>query len=589
MTGTNKGLSFKFTVMLLPLVTAMAIFAITGCGNAKAAPPDQDASVSAFKYREVHLPEGLGDNADKLGLNTLEESWGIWGHNLAKVLPEEHSNSVYAKNNGATIKKQFCFSSNHLYEYIEDYIDRKFDDDERVRFAIVPNDNDIVCICEKCVAAGNTKNNASPAAEKLVRRLAARFPGHIFYTSDYRTTKGLPKDSMPVNSGVLVSAMNYPLSTVETGDELKFMSRLREWAKTTPRILVWDYINNFDDYFTPYPTFGIMQRRLKNYRDNKVTALFLNGSGPDASAFSRLRTEVLAELTANPDADWRALVKEKASSIYPVTGTLISDFILDQEDHVAQNRVTLPLYEGVEKARKTYLPEETFITFHDNLRRMRDEVDGDEMKELELLLGQLALTRLELKRINGNLRESESLLADLTLLDRSGVESYSESGWTIDNYVRDYRFLLKHAKETSGSNKLKGEKLISMTSLDPDYSDISILTDGVLGIPSNYHNGNMIMSPDRYTQIAVPNVPGMKKLRVWMMYNPVYRVDIPERITLKSGSREIKSIVPEYSNDHPGHSVVEFDIPGGVDGTLMLTVYKDPESHSMALEEIEGF
>ena len=133
------------SIMLPGFLLVTALIQFPACDNARAA--DQDPTVSVFKYREVYMPEGIGENAAKLGLNTLEDDWGIWGHNISKVLPEDHSNNVFAKNNGSTVKKQFCFSSRHLYDYIEEFIDSKYDEDEKVRFAIMPNDNDIVCLC----------------------------------------------------------------------------------------------------------------------------------------------------------------------------------------------------------------------------------------------------------------------------------------------------------------------------------------------------------------------------------------------------------------------------------------------------------
>ena len=572
---------------VLPGILALGfVFSIQSCENANAADPEDSA---VFKYREIFLPEGIGENAEALGLNTLEVDWGIWGHNLAKVLPDDHSKSVYAKVNGNTLKKQFCFSSNHLYEYIEDYIDRNYDEEETIRFAIIPNDNDIVCLCEKCVTIGNKKGNATPAVTSLVRKLSQRFPGHIFYTSDYKTTKTLPKDSMPSNTGVLISAINFPLSAVQTPEETRFMNRIKDWKTTTPRVIVWDYINNFDDYFTPFPTLGAMQRRLQGYRDNEVDAVFLNGSGPDISTMSHLHTEVLAELTKNPDTDWRVLLREKAKEHYPVTGEVIADFMIAQEESVEQRGSVLPLYDGVEKALQSYLQEDEFMTFHDNLIKLREKVSGKEKQEIDKLLGELALTRLELNRIKGNPAAGEKFLKDLEALSINGYPSYNESGWTIEGYINDYRYLLDHYKDVGNRNKLKGETLIAMTPLDPDYSDISILTDGVLGTPSNYHNGNMIISPDIYSQIAIPNKSNLKKIRVWMTYNPAYKVKLPESVTLKANGRSLGVQNPQYPVNLSGHSYVDFDIPSGTEGTFTLTFFKEGDTKSMAIEEIEGF
>lgn len=580
----------KFLKDLILLAFPFTLVGITigmeSCGNVKAAANND--SNALFKYREVYLPEAIGDNALNYGLNSLDNDWGIWGHNIGRMIPEKHSQSIYAKVDGNVIKKQYCFSSPQLFEYIEEYISNKYDEDAGVMFSIIPNDNDIVCICERCVAIGNTEKDASPAVTKLVRDLAARFPAHLFFTSDYKTTRAIPVDSMPPNTGVLVSAINFPLSTGPSREEEDFISRLKLWGKTTPHVLVWDYINNFDDYFTPFPSLGAMQRRLKHYVNNNVNSIFLNGSGPDISALSRLHTEVLAALTANPDLDWQAYLKTKAKEIYPVTGELIADYMLAQEDNVVKNGIVLPLYEGVEVATKTYLPMADFITFHDSLKSLRNSTKDTEREEIDRLLGELALTRLEINRISGNLENSREFLTDLQNLATSGVHAYNESGWSIDQYITEYGYLLEQAEKSKG-NKLKGKKLIALTPLDPDYSDISILTDGVLAIPSNYHSGNLIMTPESQTRIAVPNTDGLKKLVVWMTYNPPYKLFLPEKVTLSSNGKVIKEITPSYPENFSGHSRIEFDVPSGGKEGLVLTFIKDPEKRSMALEEIEGY
>lgn len=580
---------FRLRKHMIPLISAITALAINlACSTGEKAA--QDSTSTAFRYREVYLPEGMGANARKLGLNTLEYDWGLWGHNLAKVLPEEPSLAVYAKVNGNTNKKQFCFSSNHLYEYIEEYIDSKYDDNEYARFAILPNDNDIVCLCEKCVIAGNSHGNASPAVTNLVRRLAKRFPHHSFYTSDYRTTNEIPTDTMPSNTGVLLSAMSFPLSSVESPEEYRFIDKINRWTPVAPRVIIWDYINNFDDYFTPYPVFSTMQRRLKAYRDNNAKGIFLNGSGADLSSMSDIKTEVLAELTADPDIDWRTVLREKATKLYPVAGETIADFMIAQENMVEKSGVVLPMYEGVQVALNTYLPEKEFIDFHNKLKQLLPMTQGAEREALQTLLAELALTRLEINRINGDPRNSEALLADLQTLPQKEVDGYNESGWSIERYIKDYNFLMKDYKDTIKKNKLKGARLIPLTALDAQYSDVSILTDGVLGIPSNYHSGLMITSPKESTQIAVPHIPGTRKVKVWMAYNPPYRIFLPEYVTLSTpDGKKLGAVAPGYPENDSGHSSIEFDVPSNYNGTLTLTFHKNPENHSMAIEEIQAF
>ncbi|MCH5229401.1 MAG: DUF4838 domain-containing protein [Muribaculaceae bacterium] len=547
---------------------------------------EQDKEISAFKYREVYLPEALGKGADSLGLNSLDEDWGIWGHNLSNVLPEDPSESVYAKVNGVTHRSQFCFSSTKLHEYISEYIRDNYGRNDKARFSIIPNDNDIVCLCQVCVEIGNTKGNASPALFSLINKLSEEFPNHIFYTSDYRTTSQVPNDTLPQNAGVLISAINYPLSYAETPQEIAFMERLDEWNTKTKRILIWDYINNFDDYFTPFPVFGIMQRRLQNYKDKNVTAVFLNGSGPDASSLSDLKSFVLAELTANPDADWKNLLEKKARENYPVTGKAISDFMIAQENFVKENLSLLPLYEGVNIARKTYLPEALFLTFHDNIKTLQDKAQGEEREKIDILLGELALTRLELNRLNGDFSKSEIWIKDIESLLDKNISSYNESGWLIESYLADYRLMLQKAEEYKDNNKLMGKNLKALTPLDDEYSDLSVLTDGLLGLPSNYHNGHVLISPSSQTKIEIPGIENGRKLMVWLSYNPGYKIYLPQMVSLSAPNMNSIDVEPQYPKDLSGHSLVEFELPEEISGPFTLILTKDPEKRSMAIEEI---
>ena len=577
--------ALKYILSTISLATMAA--GVISCVRAHAAEENQNG---VFKYREIYLPEGTGESAEELGLNTVDNDWGIWGHNLAIVLPDDPSESIYAKRkDGSKAKSQFCFSSERLYEYIEDYIDKKYDDDEHIRFAIIPNDNDIVCVDAECVKAGNTVHDASPAIFNLINRLAKRFPNHLFFTSHYRTTKSLPTDTMPGNTGVLISAINYPLSPTPTAQEQEFLHLLRSWDQKTDNILVWDYINNFDDYFTPYPIFEVMQHRLQNYAENGVTAIFMNGSGTDYSSFSDLKAGVLSDLTINPDTDWRESLRKHAMKHYPVSGETIVDFIIAQEEYLSSVGKPLPLYEGVEAASKLYLPKDEFIAFHDKLLQLRKDATGKERENLDRVAGALALTRLELNRIDGNLQNTEELLADLKGLQKFDIPYYNEASWSVDHYVRDYNRLLKYYNENNGKNKLKGKRLEALTPLDPEYSDITILTDGMLGLPSNYHSGNLITSPDQATRIAIPNTGDYKHLQVGLVYNPAYRISLPAEVELRVGGKIIKSITPDYPADNSGHLFLDFDLPGGNQGTAVLTVYKDPDTHSMAIDEIEAW
>lgn len=555
------------------------------CGQAQV-----DTESGFFEYKEIYLPEGISE-AKKLGLNNVEEDWGIWGHNLSKALPKKNiSMSIYAAVGGTRTKEQFCFSSDQLYNYLEEYIDDNFSSSKTQRFAILPNDNALVCQCDLCRKAGNTATDASPAVFNLIKRLAERFPHHQFFASYYLSTKGLPKESLPDNTGVLVSAMDYPLSPVNTPQENEFESLLRTWKKYVNHVYVWDYINNFDDYFTPYPIFNVMQRRIWLYAQSGVTGIFLNGSGDDYSSMSRLKTYVLADLMKDPTRDWKELVREYCHQLFPVSGDEIASYIYLFEATFAKYGKPLPMYEGVEKIMKSYFLPEEFSPFHMRLLELLHKTSDDEREALTYMTQAFCLTRLEIKRVNRHIHDGTSdLLSMLNDMSNNNFHSYNESYWSIHDYMREYREMIEHDMVYGDKNLLKGVELVPLTPLDEDYNDISILTDGQLGLPSNYHCGQLISSANPALRISIPHVNGMRKLRVSFTNNAIFRIALPTSVQLSIGGVQIASVVPKPSPNAPNRSFVEFNIPASASGSMILTVVRNKAVKTMALDEIEGF
>ena len=545
------------------------------------------SGTSPFEYREIHLPELKEEDAPQY-LNSIDRDWGIWGHNLSVVLPAKPSPSVYAKEGISVNKEQFCFSSDALFGYIKDYIRNNFGSDPTMRFAILPNDNSVVCTCESCVACGNTEHDCSGAVHHLLERLCKEFPNHIFFTSYYRTTSKVPGTPLPENAGVLVSAIDFPLSPVHTKAEDEFAALLARWSGLTSHIYVWDYINNFDDYFTPYPIFDVTRHRLQLYVRHGVDGVFLNGSGYEYSTMYKLKTHVLAALLEDPDLRWRPMLKSLCREKYPVTGELISNFITLQEDIVTDKGLSLPLYEGVPVAMKTYLPARDFVQFHEELLRLLPETKGQEHADIRKMSQAMMLTRLELKRIAGDTFDCEPMLKELEESTRQGVIAYSESGGSTASYVSEYRFMLAHAEEMAGANLLRGVRLEPLTALDEEYSDVFILTDGLLGLPSNYHCGQLISSAKPALRISIPYRDGMRRLRVYMTRNVIYHIAFPESLTLTAGDRKLGTVVPTPIPGNLQRAVAEFDVSTVSKGTLVLTVTRDLEERTMAVDEIEA-
>lgn len=556
--------------------------------NCSFAHQDGTTGTGPFEYKEIYLPEGIGEGAAKLGLNSVDEDWGIWGHNLSVVVPKNHSMTIYASVNGSRNREQFCFSSDQLFGYIENYIEDNFGENHTHRFAILPNDNSLVCQCEQCVSVGNTATDSSPAAFKMLERLAKRFPKHIFFSLYYLSTKSLPKEPLPENTGVLVSAMDYPLTVHETAQEVAFTALLKSWSQKVSRVYVWDYINNFDDYFTPYPVLNLLQRRFQIYEGANVKGIFLNGSGTAYSSFSKLKTYIIRDLMENTHQDLKELVMKYCHEFYPVTGNEIASYLFLVEATFNKRGKSLPLYEGVPRLMDVYLDPFEFSPFHMRMLELLPQTVGEEKEEITTLCKALAMTRLEIKRVNRHIHaDTEPLLELLEQMPDDGIHGYSETYWSVKDYVEEYREMISHDKQFGARNLLKDKKLEALTPLDEDYNDISILTDGQLGLPSNYHCGQMLSSADPSLRIRIPDVSGMRRIRVSFTVNKFFHIGLPLSVTLTAGDSQVKTVTPVPSVKNPRRSTVEFIIPAGA-GPLVLTIVRDKNERTMAIDEIEG-
>lgn len=67
---------------------------------------------------------------------------------------------------------------------------------------------------------------------------------------------------MPENTGVLISAIDFPLSYgfESTSQAADFAAKIKKWRAVIPNIYVWDYMRNFDDYLTPFPVLGVLEK-----------------------------------------------------------------------------------------------------------------------------------------------------------------------------------------------------------------------------------------------------------------------------------------------------------------------------------------
>ena len=145
-------------------------------------------------------------------------------------------------------------------------------------------------------------------------------------------------------------------------------------------------MRNFDDYLSPYPCLGILQKRLKWYRQKGVSGVILNGSGDDYAAFDDMQTTVLAQLLKNPDLEITSLIKNYYSENYPLSGQYIAEYYLFLEKKAMQAKNGLPYYGGIGDEVAIYLNPTAFLEFDHQLDKVSKTITGTERHQLNQLL-----------------------------------------------------------------------------------------------------------------------------------------------------------------------------------------------------------
>ncbi len=551
----------------------------------------------AFEYRGIYSPSNSDPELMPISAtHNVDYDWALWGHNLRVVFGGEMPQEARAVVDGKRVGSQFCFSSPALLKALEDYV-RTWGGKPAggtARFAIMPNDNDQVCLCDLCRSAGNTPQSASPAVGRLLAKLAGEFPRHLFFTSSYMTTKAPPQVALPANAGVLISAMGVPMQVgcAKTAQGKRFGRLVADWQKVTKRIYVWDYIRNFDDYLTPFPCLGVMADRLRYFRQIGVKGVFLNGSSPHYASLDDVQTATLAALMVNPQIDAADFATRCLRRRYPVAGDFMARAYSSWEEAVAQRKSRLAIYGGIGDAAKAWLDADGFGAFCDSLDILAKKSDEEERTRLNRLLTALQYTRLELMRLPGarldvgEAKERLKLLGGHAAFD--DMACYNEAGAKIDDFIAAWRAML--AENAALDNKLRGVALSPISKPDEAYKDLSVLTDGRFALATDYHTGWVIATP-RTVAYGIPAgkvAPGATV--ALSFYNaPRWRIRLPRAVEVWQGGRLVASTDVSAAGVAPFSKLRVRLVLGQVDPALPLElrIHQSGEGRStVACDEV---
>ncbi len=563
----------------------------------------------AFNYREPYLKSNLEEDYDIIiNTNNVEKDWGIWGHQLFNLVNKNTKNAYYSTIDDELNKNQLCFSNLELYSFIENYVIENFGEqkNDKQNFVISPADNGLVCTCNSCSKLGNTKDNASFSVISLVNKLAKRFPNHQFFTIDYISVKTPPTTPMPKNTGIIISSIDIPRKVnldLNNGYVKEFETKVSNWKKVCSTIYVWDYISNFDDYLTPFATLTICKNNFNYYKKLNITGIFANGAGYDYSTFNAVHTYVIAALMQDPNLNVNQLVTRFCKYYYGSSGKLVSDYILGLENVMQTENYKLDLYNGVKKMTGTYLNKKEFFEFYNSINDVKNSGNEENKARLNQLYTALTYSAMQIQLANKTNDEFgfAKLNNDKIEIREDFKNRYAhfseqfklydifitrERDGNVSNYLKDIKQNLIEGIFLPNLLNQKNLKIISQ--LDEDYTDVSLLSDKIPGLVTDYHNAWLIVSASDLTaEINNLNEAGKFHFKFNFLLDEHLKMRAPDKIEILVNNKIAATIQPEIRiSENAEHLSLGTTLSLANNDQIKIKIYRDKTYKKFACDEI---
>lgn len=511
-----------------------------------------------FSYREPYFEPNFNANfSNWYKTNNLEIEWGLWGHNLPKLL-KNHSlpETAFAEINGERDEDQYCFTSDELFDLVNQEINSIHDNDYGLhKFMILPNDNAKVCTCNTCKAAGNSKNDASPAVFTFLNLLAKKNKDLEFFTTAYYSIKSVPKFKAEKNIGVYYSTIEYktgvPISNSKNFK--KFEYEVNRWKNFTDNLYIWDYTVNFDNYFDIYPNLSTTQNNLQLFKRIGAKGVFLHGSEYHYSTFQDLKATILAKLmwdvTTDVNKEIDAYFKNNyASKLAPK----LAEYYKHINNVFYTSKKELTIYGGIRESAAKYLDHKLFFSFYKDFEAFTETNKYN--KEFLKTATALTFLKLELMRdygfgefgyadFNKNQEiivkdEVGKLLDKLEAFARSSkINSYNEINSSLRDYINSWREIIYRYHKRK--NYFYKKPMTILSNLDEDYTNYKILNDGAFGL-TNYNTNWLICSIDNLSiKIKKEDIIGSNKVIFSFLQDLKHSIYFPDAIKITDANNTL--------------------------------------------------
>lgn len=379
-------------------------------GTVKLAPIDR-TETPAMQWRNVYAYETKQPDGwyEKLRLNGIEADpsdtddgineyagWGTWCHSyLAFVDPDEYFDEhpeYFAMKDGKRVREdpenglqtQLCLSNPEVLEIVKEKLGQMIaENPDRIYwdFSVMDNSNMAGCECDACRALDEAAGSGMGSLLPFLNELAKAFPDKIISTLAYFHTIEPPTNGLKAEENVVIKLCSMPgdqgSSYLQGATEgaAQFQDLVERWHGVCDKIVIWDYVVDFEHLLLPFPNFAVQQENQQFYEENGVIGVFHQASREKGDEFSEMRAWILAQMMwKGSGTDVNELLAKYIAAAYGDAAPEIAEYVCALAANFYAEQEPLGLYDNPSAHKHGYLSKKNIAAYQEIFARAEEKV-----------------------------------------------------------------------------------------------------------------------------------------------------------------------------------------------------------------------
>lgn len=269
----------------------------------------------------------------------IEGYWSV--HTFYRFMPpsefyDKHP-EYYSLIDGERIHEnaQLCLTNPDVLKIITERFKKVIvEEPSNLIYSVSQNDWRNPCQCENCQEIVKREESESGVVVWFVNQVAEKikkeFPDKYVGTLAYQYTRNAPKNIKP-NENVVIRLCSieccFSHDFTSCTENQEFLTDLKDWAKISPHLYIWDYVVNFSHYILPYPNFYVLQPNIKTFHENNSIGIMEQAAYQSRGGeFAELRAYLISKLLWNSEANVEKIIDDFMFGYYGRSGQYIREY-----------------------------------------------------------------------------------------------------------------------------------------------------------------------------------------------------------------------------------------------------------------------